>query len=78
MALETRILNLASAEDFVARTRNVRWEGWDIVTFVPQPRAYLMPHGSWDRRTSRWGIEYRVSPNDNGLYEVKTHGRSRK
>jgi hypothetical protein len=56
MALDTRILNLASAEEFVKRTSNVRWEGWDLITFVPQPRAYMMPKGRFDRETGRWGF----------------------
>ena len=78
MALDTRILNLAAAEDFVSKSRNSRWDGWTIVTFVPQPRAYLMPHGVWDRETSRWGLEYRVSPDRQGNYTVKVPVRRKK
>lgn len=78
MALDTRILNSASAEEFVKRARNTRWDGWDIVTFVPNPRAYLMQNGRFDRETSRWGIEYRVSPDSAGNWTVMVRKPARK
>jgi hypothetical protein len=78
MSLDTRILNLASAEEFVARTRNVRWENYDIITFVPQPRAYLMPKGKYDRASGRWGLEYRTPVSDNGTWTVQVRKPFRK
>jgi hypothetical protein len=70
MALEKRILNLASAEVFVSNTKNVRWEGWDILTFIPKPYAYMSKNGVYDRDSGRWGIETRVSPDSKGNYKV--------
>lgn len=78
MSLDTRILNLASAEEFVNRARNTRWEGWDIVTFVPQPRAYLMPRGKFDRESGKWGVEYRATPDSNGNWTVTVRKPVRK
>lgn len=78
MALDTRILNLASAEEFVKRTSNVRWEGWDLITFVPQPRAYMMPKGRYDRESGRWGFEYRSSPDKMGNWTVSVRKPYRK
>lgn len=78
MALDTRVLNLASAEEFVNRTRNVRWEGWDIVTFVPQPRAYVMPNGRFNRESGKWGLEYRSTPDRNGNWTVTVRKPFRK
>ena len=78
MALDTRILNLASAEEFVKRARNTKWVGWDIVTFVPNPRAFMMTNGRFDRETSRWGVEYRSTPDANGNWTVMVRKPSRK
>jgi hypothetical protein len=71
MALDTRVLTLAAAEDFVSKSRNSRWDGWTIVTFIRNPRAAMSKDGIYDRNSSTWGYEIRVSPDNNGHYTVK-------
>lgn len=78
MSLDTRILNLASAEEFVKRTKNARWEAWDIIVFERQPRAFMSTEGRYDRRTGRWGVEQRISPDSNGNWTVTIHKPFRK
>jgi hypothetical protein len=78
MALDTRILTESSAEEFVRRNKNTRWEGWDIITFVPNKRAWKMPEGRFNRETGQWGLEYRTSPNNKGLWTVQVSVPSRK
>jgi hypothetical protein len=77
MALETRILDETSADNFVQRSKNVRWDGWDIVKFSPNPRAVYSVDGRFDRSSGLWGIEHRFSPGPDGLWRVKVwkHGK---
>lgn len=49
---------------------NVRSEGWDIVFFKPDKRAYRQVKGRYDRTTGEWGFETRVSPNSKGNWMV--------
>ena len=69
--LDTRILNAASAEEFVSNNDNVHWDGWDIITHVPNEKAYFTDKGRFDRISSRWGLEYRVSPDSQGNWKVR-------
>lgn len=75
---DTMILDLASAENYVERNRNTRWEGWDIVSFNPHPRAHVSVEGVFNRERGRWGYESRVTPDSNGLWTVKAIRRGRK
>jgi hypothetical protein len=78
MALDTRVLNEASADEFVKRNKNVRWDGWDIVTHVPNDRVWKHKNGRFSRETGKWGLEYRVSPDENGNWTVKVPVARRK
>lgn len=75
--LDTRILNAASAEEFVSNNKNVRWEGWDIVTHVPNDKAFFTDKGRFDCVTGTWGLQYRVGPDSQGNWKVRI-GNARK
>lgn len=79
MALVTREFDYEQAHKYVADTPNVRWDGWDIVTRVPdhKDKAVFMNKGVFDRTTRRWYIEHRVSPDTNGKWSVKVREYSR-
>ena len=72
MALDKKILNENSAENFVAKTWNASWDGWDIVMFTPSPRAYFKKNGVYSREHLRWGFEERTSPDARGNWTVLT------
>lgn len=77
MALKDITLNsLPAAEAFVKRSRNSYWNGWDIVTHIPNHRAYMHTRGTFNRNTGRWGFEYVYPVDSNGHWTVKvfTHG----
>lgn len=77
MALkELTLASLSDAEAFVRRTRNARWDNYDIVTFVPNHRGYANKNGVFDRATNRWGFEYRYPVKEDGTWSPKVfvHG----
>lgn len=61
------------SEQFVARQAKlgakVRWDGWDIVFFLPARRASFAKDGVYDRKHG-WGFEHRVSVSSSGTWEV--------
>lgn len=69
--------NLVEAEKFVSRqqkinaergsTEEVRWDGWDMVFFRPDPRGRKSKDGAL--RNGEWGFDNRVSPNEEG-YQI--------
>ena len=76
MALVDITLNsLEEADKFVNRTRNTSWDGWDIITFVPNERAYMHKRGSYSRTVKRWGFEYKYPVTNQGTWNVKVYRR---
>lgn len=69
--------SVRAAENFVRRTSienngySARWDGWNLQTFVPDPRAFTNTRGSFDRATGQWGFTYTFTPNDKGHWIVK-------
>jgi hypothetical protein len=65
-------LDYDAAHTFVdtsAKSGNdVRWDGWDMVFFTPTHYGFSNPKGAY--RNGRWGMEYRVSADDNGIWKV--------
>lgn len=79
MALKDLNLNsLSAAERFVSRSRNSQWRGWDIVTHIPNDRAYVHTKGVYNRTTGRWGFEYVYPVSDAGNWTVKVFDRGSK
>lgn len=54
-------------DEKVSRGYNVRWDGWDVVFWQKNPRGMTHPRGSW---RGQWGIETRVSPDNNGQWVI--------
>lgn len=56
----------------------VRWDGWDVVFFRPNPSAVYSidsngrPNGVWNREANSYGYETRVSPDEKGLWRIDT------
>ena len=76
MALVDITLNsLEEADKFVNKTRNTRWDGWDIITFVPNERAYMHKRGTYNRVVNRWGFEYKYPVTEQGTWNVKAYRR---
>lgn len=48
------IQNLDDAEVIVSNTRNLSWEGWNIVHKVQDDSAEYDVHGVYDRRVEKW------------------------
>lgn len=79
MALkDVTLTSLDSAEQFVAKSRNSSWRGWDIVTHIPNDRAYMHKRGTFNRATGRWGFEYVYPVNSKGHWDVKVYHRGTK
>lgn len=68
---DTRVLNIASAEEFVSRNANVRWDGWNIITHVPNDKAFFMTKGRFNQSTGQWGLEHQTAPDSNGTWKVR-------
>lgn len=47
---------------------DVRWDGWDMVFFRPSEKAIYSREGAF--RNGSWGFDNRVSPNEQGVWEV--------
>ena len=55
---------------------NVKWDGWTMVFFTPNPGALYSvdsegrPNGVWSREAGTYGFESRVEPNEKGHWEI--------
>lgn len=49
--------------------RGFRWEGWDIVRWVPSENGFSSKNGRF--RNGRWGIEFRTKVAINGTWRLK-------
>lgn len=63
-----------------SRGNDVYWDGWDIVSFTPNPTAFSKTDGAF--RNGEWGYISRDSVNADGtwrvsLRNVKTSRRTR-
>lgn len=65
-------LGIRKVENFVKQQKaldnDVRWDGWDMVFFRPSPKAIFSKDGAF--RNGVWGFDNRVSPNEQGVWEV--------
>lgn len=66
------LTTLEAAESFVEQQSNlgkdIRWDGWDIVSFVPNERAVFSPTGAF--RNNRWGYENRSIVSGEGVWHI--------
>ena len=78
MLKDVTLNSLSAAEAFVNRSRNSFWRGWDIVTHIPNDRAYMHKRGVYNRTTGRWGFEYVYPVTSEGKWNVKVYARGAK
>ena len=79
MALKNVTLSsIEEADAFVSKTRNARWENYDILVFTPSDRGFAHKRGTFDRKTQRWGFTYRHPVTSDGKWNVKVHVRGSK
>lgn len=66
-----------AAETFVRKSSSLdngyvaSWDGWTIVTFVPDKRAYTNRRGVYNRTLGLWGYNYLSRLTDSGKYIVR-------
>jgi len=78
MGATTITLDYDAAHDYVEskagdRRRKVFWEGWNIVTFRPNPRGMFAKNGRYI--DGRWGFATVTEPDSSGLWRVSEHTR---
>lgn len=71
--MSTVSLDYAAAHTFVDRNKFASWEGWDILLFSPTDYGRSHPDGAFVNGT--WGMQVRVSPDDNGRWNIKQKSR---
>jgi hypothetical protein len=67
-------LNHDEAQQFVESTRFAEWDGWDIVIFKPNRRAYTDVNGVL--KDGQWGFARRIKCNHEGQWLVNEPRRS--
>lgn len=72
------VLDYDQAHNFVTDQQRlgarIRWEGYDIVVFYPNPKGWTSPLGVY---RDAWGFEVRVPVGDDGKWQVSNkHVRS--
>lgn len=70
--MKTHQLTYRSAHAFVKHTPSARWDGWDIVTFSPDNRAFYSTAGRF--YNGQWGFEHRFKPTSKGTWFVNVAG----
>lgn len=63
-----KTLDYDAAHDLVAKNRFLRWEGWNIVTWKPNPRGYTDKRGQF--RNGSWGIQYTYPLRSDGSWRI--------
>lgn len=53
--------------------KNIRWNGWNIELFYPNPRGYFSKQGVF--RDGRWGFLKTYSPNSSGEWSIDEHNK---
>lgn len=52
----------------IALGNDVRWDGWELVFFRPEPKGIYSPAGAF--RNGQWGFENRHTVDDDGIWRV--------
>lgn len=55
-------------EEQIALGNDVRWDGWTLIFFRPEPKGVYSKDGAF--RNGQWGFENRTPVNDSGLWEI--------
>lgn len=78
MAHSIKELSVGAAHAFVSRNRNARWEGYDIVQWHENPRAFTASNGKFrrDMPSGRgWGFETRTPVDSDGKWRIRVNTR---
>ncbi len=67
-------LNYDDAQKFVESKRFAEWDGWDILIFKKNPRAYTNPQGI--RKNGEWGFQTRIQCNSEGYWLINESRRA--
>lgn len=66
------VLNHSEAHKFVREQRragnDVRWDGWEMVFWVPNQHGFTNPKGAF--RRGRWGMQHRIAVGTDGTWRV--------
>ncbi len=68
-------LNHDEAQEYVESTKFAEWDGWDILLFKPNKRAYTDSRGV--RKYDKWGYETRIECNSEGYWLVESRRPTR-
>ena len=63
---------LEHAEKIVARFKDLRWNGWNIVSRHETPNGFNSKHGSFIN--NKWGIDKVYPLTEKGWYLPNTYG----
>lgn len=61
-------LTIDQAEILVRKNKNYFWDGWTLLKFKANPRAYTNRNGSFKNGT--WGFVTRIEANQEGKYVI--------
>jgi len=77
MALQRIFLSSARAADTFVRKTDVehngyiaRWDGWNLETFIPDPRGFSSVRGVYDRTVGAWGFKHTFPISSRGTWTV--------
>ena len=77
MALQKIYLSSTRAADTFVHKTNVkrtgylaRWDGWNLETFIPDPRGYYDVRGVYDREVGTWGFKHTFPISSKGSWTV--------
>ena len=55
---------IEQAESIVSKFNYLKWDGWDILRYKPDPAAFYLVDGVW--HNGRWNRLFRYSPGRQG------------
>jgi len=70
-------INHKKIDNFVERQAKkgnlISWDGWNVVVFREDKRAWSSPSGVFDRNTRQWGFTNVIAPTRKGFYVFKDY-----
>jgi hypothetical protein len=62
--------------NYLSKNPNAYWEGWDLVIFTPDAKAWSNVRGVFDRANQAWGFVQRIKPNKHGKWIIPDKARN--
>lgn len=71
------VTNIEEAEQIVRRNKDLRWDGWNIVSWYKDPKGFFNKNGKFIN--NQWGIQYTYELSNKGWnlpnkYKVDNYG----